>query len=289
MGNCYLCKSEAHPFLVGRPDYEYGIASRLSYERCTCCGLVFAKPMPSPHLIPSFYASYSTHAHAQTSLFAKLARRKTLRETARAIGRNKQLRILDYGCGNGIFINDLCQLGYVNAVGYDFDPEAVKSARVLGIDATNNWEDVVGQFDVITLNHVIEHLPDPAQEIEKLAQLLRPGGLMIMRTPNNASLMSIICGEKWRGWETPRHLNILNNRALKILLDKSSLEIIRCFDSKAMFFGIFHESLKRPLWKTKYGKIMRHVLALVAYPWGAGEESVAVARKAAVAFVVEAT
>lgn len=279
MIKCNLCNSDTYPYLAQRPDYEYGIKTTLDYRCCQDCGLVFASPMPSPEIILSFYSSYSTHKQGSASLLAKLSRRKALRETLAAVGPNKELRILDYGCGNGEFLKELCAEGYNNGTGYDFDPNAVNAARTAGIAATHEWEKISGLFDVIILNHVIEHFINPVHEIKRLSGLLRSGGLFVMRTPNNTSLMSLICRADWRGWETPRHLNIMNKRVLTLLITKSGLSVVRCFNSKAMFFGIFHESLKRPMWANHFGKILRHILAFVCYPWGAGEETVAVARK----------
>lgn len=284
MTSCYLCEGETAPRLVGRPDFEYGIAVRLEYRQCLSCGLVFASPMPNYDVIPSFYSSYSTHSKGPKSLLTKLSRRKALKESVVAIGSDKKSRILDYGCGNGEFLGELRKLGYLNVLGYDFDPQAVKAANSIGIAATCNLEEISGCFDTIMLNHVIEHLPDPIQELKKLSKLLSEGGLIVIRTPNNESLLAKICGNDWRGWETPRHLNVMNKCVLGKLVEKSDLDLHSCFNSKAMFFGMFHESLRRPFWSGRVGKFARHTLAFAAYPWGSGEESVAVARRRALQY-----
>ena len=279
MTKCPLCSSDTFSYLAERPDYEYGLSTKLSYRRCGLCRLVFAHPMPSPDLVLSFYGSYSTHGKRRSSLLGEMARRKTLRETMAAIGPRTQLRVLDYGCGNGAFLTDLQGAGYKNVIGYDFDPLAVKAARTVGISAEYDWDKVTGLFDIILLNHVIEHLSDPRSQLRLLSSRLHSGGLIVIRTPNNDSLMASLCQSEWRGWETPRHLNIMNKHSLSLVVLQSDLSIVRCFNSKSMFFGMFHGSLKRPWWGSPLGKILRHGLAFVCYPWGAGEETVAIARK----------
>lgn len=277
--DCALCGSEASPCLPDRPDFEYGLPQRLTYFRCSSCHLVFASPVPTPEEVQGFYGQYSTHEQARVTIIGKLARWQTMRETQSAIGREKGIRILDYGCGNGGFLKNLHTAGYRNLYGYDFDLNAVMAARQIGINATNIISEADGPYDAITLNHVIEHLANPVEEIKRLAALLAPGGRLVIRTPNNRGLMARLTGDAWRGWETPRHLNIMNKRCLPLIIRRADLEVIRCYNSKAMFFGIFHESFRGRKWARGPRKLLRHMMAFLLWPWPGGEETVAIARK----------
>lgn len=281
MTNCKLCGSKSVACLQDRPDYEYGVPQKLDYLRCTSCKLVFASPNPTPQDVQRFYEQYSTHKQARLTLLGRMARRKTLRETCKAIGGDKTVGILDYGCGNGGFLKDLAIAGYRNLSGYDFDPNAVAAATSLGIKATADIADVTGPYDVITLNHVIEHFIDPVEELKTLAGYLAPGGKMVIRTPNDRSLMARLTGDSWRGWETPRHLNIMNKTALPEVISRAGLETAHCYNSKAMFFGMFHESFRGAFWATLPGKLFRHFASFLLWPIPGGEETVAVARKRA--------
>lgn len=277
--DCTLCGGETSPRLSNRPDYEYEVPQKLTYFGCKSCGLVFASPSPTPREIQGFYQQYSTHKQPRLTILGKLARWQTLRETKKAIGQDRDMRILDYGCGNGGFLKQLDAAGYRNLSGYDFDLNAVTAARRIGINATTDIAEVAGPYEAITLNHVIEHLADPIGEVERLAALLAPRGRLVVRTPNNRGLMARLAGDAWRGWETPRHLNIFNKQSLALIISRAGLEPVRFYNSKAMFFGIFHESIRGAKWAKGPRKLARHAAAFLLWPLSGGEETVAVARK----------
>lgn len=281
MTQCKLCGAKTVECLPDRPDYEYGVPQKLNYLRCTACKLVFASPSPTPREVQSFYKQYSTHKQARLTVLGRMARRKTLRETCDAIGDDKNVRILDYGCGNGSFLKDLETAGYRNLSGYDFDPNAVAAANCLGMKATADIAELIGPYDVITLNHVIEHFIDPVEELKTLAGYLAPSGKVVIRTPNDRSLTARLSGDGWRGWETPRHLNIMNKIALPEFIRRAEMDTSRCYNSKAMFFGMFHESFRGKVWATLPGKLFRHFVSFLIWPIPGGEETVAVARKRA--------
>jgi len=271
---CPFCGHSTEPVLRRRPDYEYGVSVQLDYHRCLSCGLVFADPIPV-EAIPSFYASYSTHgqlAQVRRSLLVRVARGAALREFTSLASARRDEPILDFGCGDGSFLAELRELGYERLTGYDFDPHARRAARGGGAHVAEREEDLLahGPFAVISLNHVIEHMADPAQGLRRLGTMLRPGGRLVIRTPNAASLLSRSLGDQWRGWETPRHLHVftpLSVRALARLPALSDLRLVRVFTSEAMYLGMFHESLRGPFWRSAGGKLIRHASALAS--WGA--------------------
>lgn len=269
---CPLCSSAATPCLKDRPDYEFAVPERLDYHRCSGCGLVFADPIPE-HKVSSFYVDYTTHGGAsapKVGALARMSRRMTLREFAAHAQARPGASILDYGCGDGSFLTELKALGYSNIVGYDFDPQAREAARATGFAVPDAPEElkVHAPFDVITLNHVIEHLITPADDLNGLASMLVPGGRIILRTPNAHSILSRRFGASWRGWETPRHLHVYTPAAMHLLATKAAsagLELKRLTTSQAMFIGIFHGSAHEPKWHRPAGKVARHAAALLAF------------------------
>jgi SAM-dependent methyltransferase len=285
---CPICDSNLKTaVLVNRPDYEFNIPYQLDYFRCGNCGLVYADPIPSA-LIPSFYNAYSTHQQqSRKSFFSHWTDALTMPDAVRAIGTDKAAKILDYGCGSGAFLGQLRHAGYTNLTGYDFDPKAVEVARSLGIKIFDREEDLPGKFDVITLNHVLEHLENPVEDIGRLVDFLVPGGVLLMRTPNSTSLLATLRGSEWRGWETPRHLNVFSPKAAKQLIERlSPLERVSVHTSNALWFAIFHGSLRGG--RNLTGKIARHAVAFAGLPVALllnavfgkyGEELVIVARR----------
>ena len=89
---------------------------------------------------------------------------------------------------------------------------AVQVARQRGLEvdcgAVEDQRYPAAAFDAVTLNHVIEHVPDPLATVAECRRLLKPGGRLLMFTPNAGSLAHWMFGRDWRGLEPPRHLHL---------------------------------------------------------------------------------
>ena len=138
-------------------------------------------------------------------------------------------RLLDVGCGNGTFLRDMRDAGW-EVSGIDPDPGAVAAARATGATVEEGLltRDTfpAGSFDAVTLSHVVEHLPDPADTLGICLELLRPGGHLWVATPNLDSRGHRRFGRAWRGLEPPRHLAIFTRRALTRLLERLGFEVV---------------------------------------------------------------
>lgn len=139
-------------------------------------------------------------------------------------GRN---RLLDVGCGNGSFLVDARTAGW-QCVGTDFDPQAVAMTRSQGIEAYLGELEALqfdqGSFDAITLSHVIEHVHDPKGLLKECAQLLRPGGILWIATPNIHSLVHQHFGDSWFAF-VPHHLILFSPEALANLLESLGFKV----------------------------------------------------------------
>lgn len=125
--------------------------------------------------------------------------------------------LLDVGCGVGQFMGTLKALGWT-VVGVDTDARVVETARTAGLDARCGQLKAFGfpdeSFDVITLRHVIEHVSDPSALLSEVKRLLKPGGMMLMATPNAASLGQSVFGSHWLGLDVSRHMHIFTSQSL---------------------------------------------------------------------------
>jgi SAM-dependent methyltransferase len=265
---CGLCAARARPVLRGRPDTEYGVACRLDYWDCERCGLVFADPVPS-ELIPSFYVTYSTHV--DTSAASHQGFWKVMDALTPAVDRNaafqsmgvpREARLLDFGCGSGRFLRELADAGHSRLSGCDFDPKVAAAAMpdirfFAGFDALGD-----ARFDVITLNHVIEHLEDVPGSLARLRGHLAPGGFIYIRTPNAQSVLSRMFGADWRGWETPRHLNVLTVEAMRLAVQVAGGSVDRLATSNDMRIGMIVGSLANAI----PSRTLRRLLTPLAYP-----------------------
>ena len=139
-------------------------------------------------------------------------------------------RLLDVGCGAGDYLAVASQAGW-DCFGADPDPAAAAIGTSRGFEVRQGgieaWHDSLGSFDAVTMNHVIEHVPDPRETIEAVFALLKPGGQFYCDTPNLDAVSLAAFGPDWRGLETPRHLVLFSYDALYGLLRDAGFVTIR--------------------------------------------------------------
>ena len=140
-------------------------------------------------------------------------------------------RLLDVGCGGGLLPGMLRERG-VQAMGLDSSPAACRIAWTRhGVPAVTG--DLISSpfepesFAVITLFHVLEHLPAPGAFLSAAHGLLRPGGRMVIQVPNADSWQFRMLGRRWNGLDIPRHLNHFRPADLKWLLEECGFEVLR--------------------------------------------------------------
>jgi 2-polyprenyl-3-methyl-5-hydroxy-6-metoxy-1,4-benzoquinol methylase len=147
----------------------------------------------------------------------------------RCLARVPQGRLLDVGCGSGEWLLAMRQRGWA-VEGFDFDESAVKLARGQGLKVECGLLEEQGypddHFDAVTLNHVIEHVPDPIGTLAECGRILKPNGKLVLFTPNNASLSHRLFGEYWRGLEPPRHLHIFSTESMRRTLSAAGFREI---------------------------------------------------------------
>lgn len=243
--NCKICQSSSYKFLLDRKDFEFDIDYKLDYYICnnTSCGHVFSYPNPENSIISSFYKNYTTHSlptkKTKIQKLIYLNRKRSIKNQIKKF--TKDSSILDYGSGNGYYSNILTDLSYNNILAFDFDEKTKFAFENSSIKFSSNEENIFSRkFDFIMLNHVIEHIPDPKELLIKLYNILNKGGVIYIRTPNNMSVCSYFFELFWRGWETPRHLNIFNFRSITKITDHFESKILKT--SNQMFLGIFLSS-----------------------------------------------
>ena len=140
-----------------------------------------------------------------------------------ALGRGvHERRCLDIGCGNGTILRYLTWLGW-HSVGLEFDESAARtSRRVSGCEVRVGTLDVAGfrdgEFDMIHMNHVMEHLPDLRRTLGLCSRLVSPAGRLVLKYPNPKSLVARISGEFAVTWDPPRHLVLPPREAIVGLL-----------------------------------------------------------------------
>ena len=111
----------------------------------------------------------------------------------------------------------LRQLGW-QTEGVDFDAPAVANARRKGLavraGALEDQRYPEASFDLVHMSHVIEHVPDPLATLAEIRRVLRPGGTLVLATPNSRSWGHTKFGRSWLHLEPPRHLHLFNRSTL---------------------------------------------------------------------------
>ncbi len=151
-------------------------------------------------------------------------------------------RLLDIGCGSGRFLLEMRSAGW-QVDGIEPDAKAAALAVAAGLPVRNEvfGEDsfAPGTFDVITVNHVIEHVHQPVDLLRSCWRLLKPGGKVWIATPNLASAGHRRYGRNWRGLEPPRHLTLFTASGLARILHQAGFsQWVRmpvAFDAGPMF------------------------------------------------------
>ena len=154
--------------------------------RCHGCGLVYIDPIPDEALDPASYgqAYYEPWQGREERLRIGLWRRRLRQLQSRAPAG----ALLDVGCGDGLFLKVARAAGW-QVEGIEFSPEGARRAserlgRPVAVGDLARDGMLRGPFDVVTLWHVLEHLPDAAAMLQAVRRRLRPGGLLAVAVPN---------------------------------------------------------------------------------------------------------
>ncbi len=267
---CPMCGAEGRELHEGLKDHLFGAPGDWQLKRCAggACGLVWLAKRPTREDLPKVYANYYTHA-ADGDAAAPSWRRRLddalHRRLSRALDRLTGMhthreehhwltlkdaapgRLLDVGCGNGRFLAKMRAAGW-QVEGTDFDPAAVKHVREqLGVPAhCGDLESAgfpAGSFDVVVLQHVIEHVETPVDLLRECLRILKPGGQLLLITPNVESWGHRRFGPFWRGLEPPRHLCLYSKRTLAELARRAGFQVRRAFTSAAGAEFILADSL----------------------------------------------
>lgn len=211
-------------------------------------------PQPSLENLPSYYqsADYISHTDSKRSLFEKLyhlVKLKNLSDKVRLITKLQRGigHVLDLGAGTGDFLKTAASVKWeITGV------EPIEAARNLAaqknitlLSDTKNLESA--QFDIITMWHVLEHVPNPVEQITELKRLLKPGGFIVVAVPNFKSFDADYYQNFWAAYDVPRHLWHFSKNAIEKLFGDQQL-ILQ--EVKPMYFDAFYVSLLSEKYKT---------------------------------------
>lgn len=216
--------------------------------------LLKTHPQPNNDEIQKYYQSedYISHTDAKRSWFEKiyhLVKQKAIRDKVSLIEYYNGSKgiVLDIGSGTGDFLAEAKKQSW-KTVGMEPSNKAKSIAKQKGVCLVESYEELEDHyFDVITMWHVLEHVPDLDFQINELKRLLKPDGTIIIAVPNFKSFDANYYGKYWAAFDVPRHLWHFSKSAIQQLFSKKNLKLV---DVKPMWFDSFYVSLLSEKYKT---------------------------------------
>lgn len=221
-----LCGADTYALVGLREGFVFG--------RCEACGLLaqigrLAKYDPSALYLDGYHTAEQTRI-GHVSYYERFGRdcelgRLRIRLIQSLIGAARGLRLLDVGASNGAFVLAANEAGFT-AEGIEINPMLAAWAwRMSGAPiCCGRFEDAGwphGSFDVVTMHDVIEHFPSPGAVLLQIGQILRPGGLLVVDTPDAGHAEAREAGLGWKHIRPKEHLWYFSEETLGRLLERT--------------------------------------------------------------------
>lgn len=223
------------------------------------------KTEPVPMNLDDYYNSpdYISHTDKNQSFFEKLYSIVKNYSTTKKIKLIKRLNkkegsLLDIGAGTAAFLVAAKAKKWV-VQGVEPNDKAIQRAENKGIKLLKSIKNLPQDetFDIITLWHVLEHLPDLNTSIIELKKRLKPNGHLVVAVPNHKSWDASYYGSFWAGYDVPRHLWHFSRESIYKLFKKHGMVVI---ETKPMLFDSFYVSLLSEKYKSGKMRFLNGIL-----------------------------
>ncbi|MES2410158.1 MAG: class I SAM-dependent methyltransferase [Bacteroidota bacterium] len=215
--------------------------------------LLITFPKPSLEKLPSYYESedYISHTDGKRSFFEKmyhLIKTNALKNKIKLINtQSEKGKLLDIGAGTGDFLVAAKSDGW-NSTGIEPSEKAKAIAINKGVFFADNLSDLDNHsFDIITMWHVLEHVPNLDEYILELKRLLKPTGTILIAVPNFKSFDANYYGRFWAAYDVPRHIWHFSKTAIQKLFAEKEMKLVEVLPMK---FDSFYVSLLSEKYKT---------------------------------------
>ncbi|MDD5149913.1 MAG: class I SAM-dependent methyltransferase [Flavobacterium sp.] len=216
--------------------------------------MLITHPQPSLENLGKYYESedYISHTDNKRSLFEKLyhfIKSIALKNKLNLINslQSQKGKILDIGAGTGEFLSVAKKDGW-QTIGVEPSEKAKGIAKSKGVSFVEQTSELENQsFDVISMWHVLEHVPDLDKQIKELKRLLKPNGTLIIAVPNFKSFDAEHYGKFWAAFDVPIHFWHFSKTAIKMLFEKEEMRLEKILPMK---FDSFYVSLLSEKYKS---------------------------------------
>ncbi len=244
---CPVCRAVDSCALAAVPrDYEYGveIADQFGMRACNACGSEFVSPRPSldelRRLYPDNYYAYGKEMGGFWQRIYDIWCRSEAKRLL-SLSTKRPLHLFDVGAGDCRRFKAMEAEGEFRFSGVEMNREMAEAGCDAGFDIVpGTFEEFepsgrAGTVDVLTINHVIEHVTDPYETVLKAHALLAEDGIFTGRTPKLASTGHRYFGRYWGGYHFPRHLQLFSRESLELLLHKCGFRDVEIIEELNLF------------------------------------------------------
>lgn len=190
--------------------------------------------------------------------------------------------LLDVGCSSGALLGIAKNMGF-EVSGVEPAARAAQTAKGKGFNVFQGYLKDAGYqdnaFDVITLFELLEHIAEPVELLAECRRILKPGGIIILNTPNAASWTAGFMREHWDGFSLKNmggHISFFSPRSIRLLGNRAKLEVVKIETRNVRFF----EKENRNPFVYRFMKTLAELLALPAMILGKGHDLLVYMRKA---------
>ena len=265
VATCLLCDNKAFTKSMELSDY-FLTQEKFTLYKCNACGLLHTTPVPPLSSLSGYYASedYISHSGKKTNLIGKvylLVRKFThARKYSLVTKYSKGRSLLDIGCATGEFLK-YCSGRGMTATGIEPNPKARNYAvSQYHLDVKDEQEIELlksGSADVITMWHVLEHVPDLNRRMKDIFRLLKEDGTAFIALPNHSSFDAKYYSEHWAAWDVPRHLFHFDRASFRHLAEKHNFTVT---DILPMRFDAFYVSMLSEKYRRGKSSVLNAVL-----------------------------
>jgi SAM-dependent methyltransferase len=256
---CPICKAVARPYC--RKEMAL-------YYHCGSCDTIFQDPMPTAESMAAYVDQEYSAGRYKDYVEARDLKLLTFRERAKQIvAKSGRGRLLDVGCACGFFVEAALEAGF-DAHGLEISPVAIEAApevvrpRLVQGDVNHLVGRAETPFDVVTAFDIIEHTFDPIAFLESLTPLLRPGGLLVLTTPDTRHFLRYAMGKWWPMLQPMQHTILFSPLSASAALRKvgfTSIEIVPARKVLTADYLSKQVSLHEPVVGRAYGMASRVV------------------------------
>lgn len=216
--------------------------------------MLITHPQPSLDVLGKYYESvdYISHTDSKRSFFEKayhFVKNIALKDKLNLINTSQPNKgfILDIGAGTGDFLSVAKNDGW-KTVGVEPSDKAKAIAKSKGVSFVEKTAELENHsFDVISMWHVLEHVPNLEEQIKELKRLLKPNGTLIIAVPNFKSFDAKHYGKFWAAYDVPIHFWHFSKMAIQKLFEKENMKLEKVLPMK---FDSFYVSLLSEKYKT---------------------------------------